>query len=122
MMIYLSAYFIIDPSKRKSAGMSSSMPVKSGSAQHPTRKGKVKIMKATGITRRIDELGRIVLPIELRRGLDIGEKDALEIYVEDDTIILKKFKKSCIFCNNDDNIIDFKGKNVCSECIAQLKK
>ena len=102
--------------------MSSSMPVKSGSAQHLTRKGKVKIMKATGITRRIDELGRIVLPIELRRGLDIGEKDALEIYVEDDTIILKKFKKSCIFCNNDDNIIDFKGKNVCSECIAQLKK
>lgn len=79
-------------------------------------------MKATGITRKIDELGRIVLPIELRRGLDIGEKDALEIYVEDDSIILKKFKKSCLFCGGEENTIDFKGKNICSECIAQLKK
>lgn len=79
-------------------------------------------MKATGITRKIDELGRIVLPIELRRGLEISEKDALEIYVEDDCIILKKFIKSCLFCGNEENIIDFKGKNICSECIAQLKK
>ena len=79
-------------------------------------------MKATGITRKIDELGRIVLPIELRRGLDIGEKDALEIYVEDDSIILKKFKKSCLFCGGEENTIDFKGKSICSECIAQLKK
>lgn len=87
-----------------------------------TQKGKVITMKATGITRKIDELGRIVLPIELRRGLDIGEKDALEIYVEEDSIILRKYKKNCIFCGNEDNIIDFKGKNICSECIAQLKK
>ncbi|MGN0599985.1 MAG: AbrB/MazE/SpoVT family DNA-binding domain-containing protein [Oscillospiraceae bacterium] len=79
-------------------------------------------MKATGITRKIDELGRIVLPIELRRGLEISEKDALEIYVEDDCIILKKFRKSCLFCGNEENIVDFKGKNICSECIAQLKK
>lgn len=79
-------------------------------------------MKATGITRKIDELGRIVLPIELRRGLDIGEKDALEIYVENDSIILKKFKKCCLFCGSEENIIDFKGKNVCGECISQLKK
>ncbi|MGN1137655.1 MAG: AbrB/MazE/SpoVT family DNA-binding domain-containing protein [Oscillospiraceae bacterium] len=79
-------------------------------------------MKATGITRKIDELGRIVLPIELRRGLDIGEKDALEIYVENDSIILKKFRKSCLFCSSEENIIDFKGKNVCGECISQLKK
>ena len=79
-------------------------------------------MKATGITRKIDELGRIVLPIELRRGLDIGEKDALEIYVENDSIILKKFKKYCLFCGSEDNIVEFKGKNVCSECISQLKK
>ncbi|MGN1304391.1 MAG: AbrB/MazE/SpoVT family DNA-binding domain-containing protein [Oscillospiraceae bacterium] len=79
-------------------------------------------MKATGITRKIDELGRIVLPIELRRGLEISEKDALEIYVEEDCIILKKFRKSCLFCGNEENIVDFKGKNICSECIAQLKK
>ncbi len=79
-------------------------------------------MKATGITRKIDELGRIVLPIELRRGLDIGEKDALEIYVEDDKIILKKYRQSCAFCGNDENIVEFMGKYVCADCITQLKK
>lgn len=79
-------------------------------------------MKSTGITRKIDELGRIVLPIELRRSLEIGEKDAVEIYVEDDCIILKKFRTSCIFCGSEENIIDFKGKSVCADCIAQLKK
>ncbi len=79
-------------------------------------------MKATGITRKIDELGRIVLPIELRRGLGISEKDALEIYVEDDKIILKKYKQACVFCNNDENLVDFNGKYVCADCIAQLKK
>lgn len=80
------------------------------------------LMKSTGIVRKIDELGRIVLPIELRRTLDIGEKDAVEIYVEQDTIILKKYKPSCIFCNNCDDITDFKGKNICGECLAQIKK
>lgn len=79
-------------------------------------------MKATGITRKIDELGRIVLPIELRRGLGISEKDSLEIYVEDEKIILKKYKQACVFCNNDENLVDFNGKYVCADCIAQLKK
>lgn len=79
-------------------------------------------MKATGITRKIDELGRIVLPIELRRSLEIGEKDALEIYVEDDKIILRKYKSSCVFCGNEDNIIEFNGKNICADCIAHFKK
>ena len=102
--------------------MSSSMPVKSGSAQHPTRKGKVKIMKATGITRRIDELGRIVLPIELRRGLDIGEKDALEIYVEDDKIILKKYAPTDIFTGDRDDLIEFHGKMVSKKSIEELAK
>ena len=79
-------------------------------------------MKATGITRKIDELGRIVLPIELRRSLEIGEKDALEIYVEDDKIILRKYKSSCVFCGNEDSIIEFKNKNICADCIAHFKK
>lgn len=79
-------------------------------------------MKATGITRKIDELGRIVLPIELRRTLEIGEKDPIEIYVEEDRIILKKFKQSCAFCGSNENIIEFKGKYVCADCITQLKK
>ena len=57
-------------------------------------------MKSTGIVRRVDELGRIVLPIELRRILDIGEKDALEIFVEGSTIVLKKYRPTCVFCDN----------------------
>ena len=55
-------------------------------------------MKSTGIVRKVDELGRIVLPIEMRRTLDIAEKDALEIYVEGDSIILRKYQPACIFC------------------------
>ncbi|MBE6839532.1 MAG: AbrB/MazE/SpoVT family DNA-binding domain-containing protein [Ruminococcus sp.] len=79
-------------------------------------------MKSTGIVRKIDELGRIVLPIELRRTLDIAEKDAVEIYVDKDTIILKKYKSSCVFCNSGEDIVEFKGKCVCPECLAQIKK
>ncbi len=78
-------------------------------------------MKATGITRKIDELGRIVIPIELRRTLDLEEKDSLEIYVEEDRIILKKYKQTCSFCANADNLVDFKGKYICPECISQIK-
>ena len=77
-------------------------------------------MKSTGIVRKVDELGRIVLPIELRRTLDIAERDPLEIFVEDDSIILKKFQPSCIFCDSSKNIVNFKGKNVCSSCISGL--
>ena len=77
-------------------------------------------MKATGIVRKVDELGRIVLPIELRRTLDIAERDSLEIFVNDDTIILKKFQPTCLFCNSSKNIISFKGKNICSNCISAL--
>ena len=79
-------------------------------------------MKSTGIVRKVDEHGRIVIPIELRRTLDIGIKDSLEIYVEDDQIILKKYMPACSFCNNASDIHQFKGKNICSECLAELKK
>ena len=58
-------------------------------------------MKSTGIVRKVDELGRVVLPIELRRTLDIAEKDALEIYVDESSIILKKYEPACIFCDNE---------------------
>lgn len=78
-------------------------------------------MKATGIVRKVDELGRIVLPIELRRTLDINEKDALEIFNEGDLVILKKYQPACIFCGEVDGVIDFKGKKVCSKCINSLK-
>ena len=79
-------------------------------------------MKSTGIVRKVDELGRIVIPIELRRTLDIGIKDSLEIYVEDDQIILKKYMPACSFCNNASDIQQFKGKNICSECRAAEKR
>jgi transcriptional pleiotropic regulator of transition state genes len=83
---------------------------------------KENLMKSTGIIRRVDELGRVVLPIELRRTFDIAEKDALEIYVADDTIVLKKYAPACIFCNNAKDVTVFKGKNVCQACLADLRQ
>jgi transcriptional pleiotropic regulator of transition state genes len=69
----------------------------------------------------MDSLGRIVLPIELRRTLDIAQKDSLEIYVEGNQIILKKYEPTCIFCENSRDIVSFKGKNVCPACLKELK-
>ena len=77
-------------------------------------------MKSTGIVRKVDELGRIVLPIEMRRTLDIAEKDALEIYVEGNSVILKSYKPSCIFCDSNKDIVQFKGKNICPKCLREL--
>lgn len=67
-------------------------------------------MKSTGIVRKVDELGRIVLPIELRRTLDIAEKDCLEIYMDGESIVLKKYQPACIFCDEADNITVFHGR------------
>ena len=78
-------------------------------------------MKSTGIVRKVDELGRIVLPIEMRRTLDISERDALEIYVEGTSIILKKHESACVFCGSAKNVSEFKGKNLCSACLAELQ-
>ena len=77
-------------------------------------------MKSLGITRKIDELGRIVLPIELRRAFDIDYKDSLEIFTDNDCIILKKYNPSCIFCQSTEDILEYNGKNVCRECINKL--
>ena len=78
-------------------------------------------MKSTGIVRRVDELGRIVLPIEMRRTLDIAERDSLEIYVDGSSVILKKYAPSCIFCNEDTGIQAFHGKNICANCLGELQ-
>ena len=78
-------------------------------------------MKSTGIVRKVDELGRIVLPIEMRRTLDIAERDSLEIFVDEDSIILKKYQPACIFCDNTKDIISYKGKNICPDCINKIK-
>ena len=77
-------------------------------------------MKSTGIVRKVDELGRVVIPIELRRTLGIEVKDALEIYVDGERIILKKYEPACIFCGNADNVKHFGGRIVCRECINQM--
>jgi transcriptional pleiotropic regulator of transition state genes len=79
------------------------------------------VVKSTGIVRKVDELGRIVLPIEMRRTLDIGERDALEIYVDGSSVILKKYRPSCIFCDATRDVTEFKGKNVCPKCLKELK-
>ncbi len=78
-------------------------------------------MKSTGIVRKVDELGRIVLPIELRRTLNIAEKDAIEIYVDGSSIILKKYEPTCVFCGNARNISTFREKNVCANCLKELR-
>lgn len=79
-------------------------------------------MKSTGIVRRVDELGRIVLPIEMRRTLDISEKDSLEIYVDGENVILKKYHPSCIFCNNADELTSYLGRNVCRKCLQGMRE
>ncbi|MBO5280854.1 MAG: AbrB/MazE/SpoVT family DNA-binding domain-containing protein [Clostridia bacterium] len=78
-------------------------------------------MKSTGIVRKVDELGRIVLPMEIINTMDIKEKDAIEIFTDEDTIILKKYQPSCIFCGNADNAVFFGGKRVCRGCLDQIK-
>ena len=77
-------------------------------------------MKSTGVVRKTDILGRVVIPIELRRTLDIKEEDSLEIYVEDDRIILKKYAPGCLFCGQANHVIHLSGKNVCKACIGVL--
>ncbi|MDO4394105.1 MAG: AbrB/MazE/SpoVT family DNA-binding domain-containing protein [Bacillota bacterium] len=79
-------------------------------------------MKATGIVRKVDELGRIVLPIELRRTLNIDIKDPVEIFVDGDSIMLKKYESSCIFCGSSENIRQVRGKNICAKCIEELRE
>ena len=80
------------------------------------------MMKSTGFVRRVDQLGRLVIPIELRRTMGIEEKDAMEIYVEGEEIILKKYEPACIFCGNAEDIFNYQGKNICKGCRNELAK
>jgi transcriptional pleiotropic regulator of transition state genes len=80
------------------------------------------MMKSTGVVRRVDELGRIVIPIELRRTMGIEEKDSLEIYVDSDKILLKKYEPACIFCGNAEDVNNYKGKNICKSCMTEMSK
>lgn len=78
-------------------------------------------MQSTGIVRRVDPLGRFVLPIELRRVLDIDINDEVEIFREGDTVILKKYAPACIFCGETKDVQEYKGKNICRNCLDALK-
>lgn len=78
-------------------------------------------MKSTGIVRKVDELGRIVIPMELRKTMDIKEKDPLEIYVDGNNIILTKYHSACVFCNSSDDVVDYNGKFICAECLKKIK-
>jgi transcriptional pleiotropic regulator of transition state genes len=84
-------------------------------------KGETNQMKSTGMVRPIDELGRTVLPKNLRTDLDINPKDSVEIFTEGDRIILQKYLPACIFCGNTDRIVFFTGKRICTECLEKLK-
>ncbi len=77
-------------------------------------------MKSTGIIRKVDELGRVVIPIEIRTKFNIAEKDPLEIYVDGSNIILKKFEPNCIFCGNTKGLIQYKDKQICPKCAKQI--
>jgi transcriptional pleiotropic regulator of transition state genes len=78
------------------------------------------VMKSTGVVRKTDSLGRVVIPIELRRNLGIDDKDALEIYVDSEKIILKKYEPDCIFCGEASGVRSYKGKLVCQHCMAEM--
>jgi transcriptional pleiotropic regulator of transition state genes len=79
-------------------------------------------VKSTGIVRKIDDLGRMVIPIELRKTMNINKKDPMEIFVEDDKIILKKYEPACIFCGSADNTFEYKGRTICQECMDKMKE
>ncbi len=77
-------------------------------------------MKSTGIVRKVDEQGRIVLPIELRRTLDLGDRNELEIYLDDDKVVLKKYEPACVFCASTFGLVSYRGRKVCMDCIQRM--
>ena len=79
-------------------------------------------MKPAGFLCKIDKLGRIVIPKPLRKKYDLDIEDTVELFTEPDGIVLKKYGMSCIFCSNSDNLTEFKGKTICSDCLEQIKK
>ncbi len=78
-------------------------------------------MKATGIVRPVDPLGRVVIPVELRRNLGINTDDSLEVFVDGDFIMLKKYEPACIFCGNAKDVQNIHGKIICRTCLDELK-
>lgn len=78
-------------------------------------------MKSTGIIRHVDELGRIVLPKEMRKKMDLASSDLVEIYVDGDKIILTKYCPNCTFCQSEEDVTEFKGRRICKACLDEIK-
>lgn len=78
-------------------------------------------MRATGVVRRVDQLGRIVLPKKLRKEFEFHEKNDIELLIDGENIVLRKYKPSCVFCNTRDNVKKYKGRNICEDCMEELK-
>lgn len=79
-------------------------------------------MKATGIVRKVDQLGRIVIPKEIRTSFEVNDQDPLEIFVDGRDIILRKYRPACIFCNEATDVIQVEGINICRSCLKKLQK
>ena len=79
-------------------------------------------MKSTGIVRKMDDLGRVVIPIEIRNQFNIAEKDPVEIYVDGSSIVIKKYEPNCIFCGNTENLINYNDKLICEDCSKKISK
>ncbi len=77
-------------------------------------------MKTTGIVRRVDELGRVVLPKELRKTMDIHKKDPMEIFVEGDSVILRKYEAACMFCGSNEDLVTFENHKICKACAEKI--
>ena len=105
-------WYIMDDEKRRAP---------SNGAEQKIQFQKEYIMKSTGMVRKVDELGRIVLPAEIRQSMDINVRDALEIFTDEGRIVLQKYEPSCVFCTNVDSITLYKNKRICADCLAALK-
>jgi transcriptional pleiotropic regulator of transition state genes len=79
-------------------------------------------MKATGITRKVDDLGRVVLPIEIRRSMHINNGNYIEIFVTDDSVVLKKYDPVCTFTGSADDLVEYMGRKVSKKAIQELVK
>ena len=79
-------------------------------------------MKSTGIVRRIDDLGRVVLPVELRRTLNLEVRDPVEIFIDGDAIVLRKYDAACLFCGAPHDLLSYRGKQICRSCLRQLRE
>ena len=78
-------------------------------------------MKSTGIVRRVDELGRLVIPKEMRKKMNIADNDPVEIFVDGEKIIITKYTPFCTFCQSDERVTEFKGRNVCRACLEEMR-